>query len=93
MQSGKETVELLKELVEGVQELMKVTRGLSGLGVQIYQQNMKLIWLGEMQSYLAEKVMKKGLGSVSETEYEGAEKDKGKGKAVMKWQGNYWSAL
>jgi hypothetical protein len=77
-----ETVELLWELVSGVQDLIKVTRGVSGLGVQIYQQNVKLIWLGERQSYLAEKAMKKGLGLVSEMEIEGAKKDKGKGKAT-----------
>jgi hypothetical protein len=42
-----EMVGLLRELVEEVQELTKVTRGVSGLGVQIYQQNAKLVRLGE----------------------------------------------
>jgi hypothetical protein len=81
-----EMVGLLWELVEEVRELTKVTRGLSGLRVQMYQQNAKLIRLGERQSYLAEISMKKGSGSGLETEEEeseseGAEKDKGKGKA------------
>jgi hypothetical protein len=81
-------VVLLRELVEGVRELTKVTRGMSGLGVQIYQQNVKLIRLGERQSYLAEKVLKGGSGSGLEMEAErsgkeGAKKDKGKGKAKM----------
>jgi hypothetical protein len=62
-----EMVVLLRELVEGVRELTKVTGGVSGLGVQIYQQNAKLIRLGERQSYLPEKAMKKGSGSGSET--------------------------
>jgi hypothetical protein len=83
-----EMVVLLRELVEGVWELTKVTRGISGLGVQIYQQDAKLIRLRERQSYLAEKAMKKGSGSGSETEAgelgnEGVKKDKGKGKAKM----------
>jgi hypothetical protein len=78
-------VVLLRELVEGVRELTKVTRGVSGLGVQIYQQNAKLIRLGEQQSYLAEKALKGGSGSGSETEAwrsgnKEARKDKGKGK-------------
>jgi hypothetical protein len=84
-----EMVGLLRELVEGVRELMKVTRGVSGLGVQIYQQNAKLIWLGERQSYLAEKAMKRGSGSGSGSETEagksgneGVGNDKGKGKAT-----------
>jgi hypothetical protein len=82
-----EMVVLLRELVEGVRELTKVTRGMSGLGVQIYQQNAKLIRLGERQSYLAEKTLKKGSGSGSgsekdsEEEGAGSGKDKGKGKA------------
>jgi hypothetical protein len=38
-------VVLLWELVEGVWELTKVTQDVSGLGVQIYQQNAKLIQL------------------------------------------------
>jgi hypothetical protein len=58
-----EMVGILRELVEEVRGLTKVTRGLSGLGVQLYQQNAKLIQLGERQSYLAEKAMKKGSGS------------------------------
>jgi hypothetical protein len=78
-------VELLRELVEGVRELTKVTRGVAGLGIQIHQQNAKLIWFGERQSYLAEKAMEKGSGSGSETEKEeseseGAKRDKGKRK-------------
>jgi hypothetical protein len=82
-----EMVVLLQDLVEGVRELTKVTRGMSGLGVQIYQQNMKLIRLGERQSYLAEKVLKRGLGLGSETgaeesESEEVKKDKGKGKVT-----------
>jgi hypothetical protein len=82
-----EMVGLVRELVEEVRELTKVTRGVSGLGVQIYQQNAKLIHLGERQSYLAEKVMKKGSGSGSEMEKEeleneGSRKDKGKGKVT-----------
>jgi hypothetical protein len=60
-----EMVVLLRDLVEGVRELVKVTRGVSGLGVQIYQQNAKLIWLRERQSYLAEKALKGGSGSGS----------------------------
>jgi hypothetical protein len=82
-----EMVVLLWELVEGVRELTKVTQGVSGLGVQIYQQKVKLIRLGERQSYLAEKAMKKGLGLGSEMEAgesgnEGVKKDKGKGKVT-----------
>jgi hypothetical protein len=82
-----EMVGLLRELVQGVQDLTKVTRGLAGLGQQIFQQNVKLIRLGEMQSYLSEKAMKKGSGLGSETEKEeleneGAKRDKGKGKAI-----------
>jgi hypothetical protein len=50
-----EMVGLLRELVEEVRELRKITRGVSGLGVQIYRQNAKLVRLGEWQSYLAEK--------------------------------------
>jgi hypothetical protein len=81
-----EMVGLLRELVEGVQDLMKVTRGVAGLGTQIYQQNAKLIRLGERQSYLAEKSMKTGLGLGSEAGELGVEevrRDKGKGKAKM----------
>jgi hypothetical protein len=44
-------VGLLRELVEGVRELTKVTQGVAGLGVQIHQQNAKLIQLGERQSH------------------------------------------
>jgi hypothetical protein len=85
MQPTSETVELLWELVSGVRDLTKVTQGLAALGIQIFQQNAKLIRLGERQSYLAEKAMKKGLGlgsetEAEETESEGAKKDKGKGK-------------
>jgi hypothetical protein len=92
-QAGKQPVNkmvvLLWELVEGVRELMKVTQGVSGLRVQIYQQNVKLIRLGERQSYLAEKALKGGSSSGSETkaeksENEGAKKDKGKGKGKAK---------
>jgi hypothetical protein len=42
-----EMVGLLRELVEGVQDLTKVTRGLAGIGQQMFQQNAKLIQLGE----------------------------------------------
>jgi hypothetical protein len=82
-----EMVGLLRELVEGVHDLTKVTQGLAGLRTQIFQQNAKLIQLGERQSYLAEKAMEKGTGSGSgacsetekeESEIEGAKKDKGK---------------
>jgi hypothetical protein len=76
-----EMVGLLRELVEGVRELMKVTQGVAGLRTQIYQQSAKLIQLGERQSYLDEKAMKMGLGLGSEMEGAGWEKDKGKGKA------------
>jgi hypothetical protein len=55
-----EMVGLLRELVEGVQDLTKVSRGLAGLGKQIFQQNAKLVQLGERQLYLAEKAMKRG---------------------------------
>jgi hypothetical protein len=77
-----EMVGLLQELVEGVRDLTKVTRGVAGLGVQIHQQNAKLIRLGERQSYLAEKALAKGLGLGSE-EGSGLKKDKGKGKAEV----------
>jgi hypothetical protein len=56
----------------------------SGLGVQIYQQNAKLVRLGERQLYLAEKALKRGSGSGSDAEKlesEGVKKDKGTGKA------------
>jgi hypothetical protein len=78
-----EMVGLLRELVEGVRELTKVTRGVAGLGVQIHQQNAKLIRLGERQSYLAEKMTRKGVsgsGSSSDAEGSGLRRDKGKGK-------------
>jgi hypothetical protein len=75
-------VGLLRELVEGVRDLTKVTRGVAGLGVQIHQQNAKLIRLGERQSYLAERALKKGSGSGSD-EGSGSKKDKGKGKAKV----------
>jgi hypothetical protein len=77
-----EMVGLLRELVEEVRELTKV----SGLGVQIYQQNAKLVQLGERQSYLAERALKRGSGSGSGAEESGIEevrKDKGKGKAKV----------
>jgi hypothetical protein len=51
-----EMVRLLQELVEEVRELTRVTRGVSGLSVQIYQQNAKLVRLRERQSYLAERL-------------------------------------
>jgi hypothetical protein len=73
-------------LVEEVRELAKITRGVSGLGVQIYQQNAKLVQLGERQSYLAEKALKRGSGSGSgaeKSESEVVKKDKGKGKAKV----------
>jgi hypothetical protein len=79
-----EMVGLLRELVEGVRDLTKVTRGVAGLGVQIHQQNAKLIRLGERQSCLAEKLVGKGSGSgsgrESDDEVAGSGKDKGKGK-------------
>jgi hypothetical protein len=80
-----EMVVLLQELVEGVRELTKVTQGVSGLGVQIYQQNATLIQLRERQSYLAEKALKGVSGSGLEREAgrlgnEEARKDEGKGK-------------
>jgi hypothetical protein len=78
-----EMVGLLRELVEEVRELKKAIRGVYGLGAQIYQQNVKLVWLGEHQSYLAEKALK-GSGSGSEAGESGigeTRKDKGKGKA------------
>jgi hypothetical protein len=78
-----EMVGLLRELVEGVRELTKVTRGVAGLGNQIYEQNTKLVQLGERQSYLAEKALR-GSGSSSEAGGSGigeARKDKRKGKA------------
>jgi hypothetical protein len=80
-----EMVGLLRELVEGVRELTKVTRGVAGLGTQIYQENAKLVRLGERQSYLAEKALK-GSGSGSEagkSRIEEVRKDKGKGKAKV----------
>jgi hypothetical protein len=82
-----EMVGLLRELVEGLQDLMKVTWGLAGLGQQNFQQNAKSIRLRERQLYLSEKAMKKGSGLGSETEEEeseneGAKRDKGKGKAI-----------
>jgi hypothetical protein len=75
-----EMVGLLRELVEGVRELTKVTRGVAGLGNQIYQQNAKLVRLGERQSYLAEKTLR---GSGSSLEAGGSGKrgrTRGKGK-------------
>jgi hypothetical protein len=75
-------VGLLRELVEEVRELKKAVRGMSGLGVQIYQQSAKLVWLGERQSYLAEKALR-GSGSRLEAGGSGigeVRKDKGKGK-------------
>jgi hypothetical protein len=63
-----EMARLLWELVEEVRELWKTTRGVSGLCVQIYQQNAKLVRLGERRSYLAEKALK-GLGLGSECKW------------------------
>jgi hypothetical protein len=65
MQSGNETVELLRELVSKVRELAKVTRSLAGVGYSMCRQNAKLIRLGERQAYLAEQargVFKFGFG-------------------------------
>jgi hypothetical protein len=80
-----EMVGHLRELVEEVRELKKITRGVSGLGVQIYQQNAKLVLLGEHQSYLAEKALKgSGLGSeAGESGIKEVRKDRGKGKAEV----------
>jgi hypothetical protein len=78
-----EMVGLLRELVEEVRELRKAVRGMSGLSVQLFQQNAKLVRLGECQSYLAEKALK-GSGSGSEAGELGRKelrKDEGKGKA------------
>jgi hypothetical protein len=52
-----EMVGLLRELVEEVWELKKAVRGVSELGVQMYQQSAKLVRLGECQSYLAKKAL------------------------------------
>jgi hypothetical protein len=54
-----EVVELLRELVEGVRDLTKVTWGLAGIGYQIFQQNVKLFRLGERQAYLEEQARKR----------------------------------
>jgi hypothetical protein len=94
VQPTTETEELLRQLVEGVRDLTKVTQGLLGLGYRMHQQNAKLIRLGERQAYLAEQArgygssglgsgMDSGVGSETEkegTENEGSEKDKGQGK-------------
>jgi hypothetical protein len=66
-------VGLLRELVEGVRDLMKVTPGLAGIGQQMFQQNTTLIRLGERQAYLAEQARgdaSSGSGSGTETEKE-----------------------
>jgi hypothetical protein len=76
-----EMVGLLRELVEEVRELKKITRGAAGLGVQIYQQSAQLVRLGERQSFLSGELLKRGSGSGSgKSESEGVKKDKGKGK-------------
>jgi hypothetical protein len=81
-----EMVELPWELVSGIQDLSKVTRGLVGVGVCMDKQNAELIRLRKRQVYLAEQARKEGLGlgSRSETEKEsegsGSGKDKGQGK-------------
>jgi hypothetical protein len=62
----------------------RAIRGVSGLTVELLQQNAKLVRLGEYQSFLAEERLKKGSGSGSgsgeKSESEGVKKDKGKGK-------------
>jgi hypothetical protein len=66
-----ETVELLQELVSGIRDLSKVTRGLTRLGYRMYQQNTKLIRLRKRQAYLAEQArgdLGSGLGSGSVSE-------------------------
>jgi hypothetical protein len=77
-----EMVGLLRELVGEVREVKRAIRGVSGLTVEMVQQNAKLVRLGEYQSFLAEEKMKKGLGlgSGEKSESEGVKKDKGKGK-------------
>jgi hypothetical protein len=75
--------ELLRELVSGIWDLSKVTRGLVGLSICMHKQNAELIKLGKRQVFLAEQARKVGLGLDLETEKEeerGSEKDKGKGK-------------
>jgi hypothetical protein len=81
-----EMVGLLRELVREVREVKRAIRGVSGLAVEIFQQNAKLVRLGEHQSYLAEETLKKGSGSGSgEKSERGVKKDKGKGKA-SRWR-------
>jgi hypothetical protein len=77
-----EMVGLLRELVGEVREVKRAIRGVSGLTVELLQQNAKLVRLGEYQSFLAEERLKKGSGSGSgeKSDSEGAKKDKGKGK-------------
>jgi hypothetical protein len=77
-----EMVGLLWELVGEVREVKRAIWGVSGLTVEMVQQNAKLVRLGEYQSFLAEEKMKKGSGSGSgeKSDSEGAKKDKGKGK-------------
>jgi hypothetical protein len=77
-----EMVGLLRELVGEVREVKRALRGVSGLTVELVQQNAKLVRLREYQSFLAEEKSKKGSGSVSgeKSESEGVKKDKGKGK-------------
>jgi hypothetical protein len=78
-------VGLLRELVGEVREVKRVIRGVSGLTIELLQQNAKLVRLGEYQSFLAEEKLKKGSGSGSgeKSESEGAKRDKGKGKEVV----------
>jgi hypothetical protein len=80
-----EMVGLLRELVGEVREVKRALRGVSGLMVEMVQQNAKLVRLGEYQSFLAEKKLKKGSGSGSgeKSDSEGVRKDKGKGKEVV----------
>ena len=78
-------VGLLRELVGEVREVKRAIRGVSGLTIELFQQNAKLVRLGEYQSFLAEERLKKGSGSGSgeKSESEGAKRDKGKGKEVV----------
>jgi hypothetical protein len=82
-----EMVGLLRELVGEVREVKRAVRGVSGLTIELLQQNAKLVRLGEYQSFLAEEKLKKGSGSGSgsgeKSESEGAKRDKGKGKEVV----------
>jgi hypothetical protein len=78
-----EMVGLLRELVGEVREVKRALRGVSGLLVETVQQNAKLVRLGEYQSFLAEKKMKKGSGSGSGEKSDSERKDKGKRKEVV----------